>query len=187
MELETNRIILRQWKQEDLPVFAELNSDPEVMKYFPKVLNRKESDEVAQGCQSLISEKGWGFWAAQLKSSNKFIGFVGLHNPKPILPFAPCVEIGWRLHKSYWGHGYATEAAHKALSYSFEKLGLSEVVSFTTVSNVRSRAVMERLGFQNTNQNFEHPDIPVGHPLSEHVLYKVTKSEWEEKQPLWAR
>jgi ribosomal-protein-alanine N-acetyltransferase len=179
-ELETERLLLRQWREQDLPVFAELNSDLEVMEYFPKPLNREESDAIAQKCESLISERGWGFWATEIKDSGEFIGFVGLHKPKATLPFSPCVEIGWRLLKKYWGNGYASEAAREALKYSFEILCLNEVVSFTTVSNFRSQAVMERLGLHNTHQNFEHPDLPKGHALSKHVLYKITKSEWQE-------
>ena len=173
--------MLRQWIEEDLPIFAALNSDPEIMKYFPALLSREESDAMATKCKSLIEERGWGVWAVELKSSNEFIGFVGLHTPKPNIPFSPCVEIAWRLHKKFWGNGYATEAAQQALSHAFNSLNLKEVVSFTTISNLRSRAVMERLGLTNTYRNFEHPDVPKGHPLSEHVLYKITKSEWQEK------
>jgi ribosomal-protein-alanine N-acetyltransferase len=179
-ELETNRLLLRQWVENDLPIFAALNSDHEVMEYFPALLSIEESNEIAEKCKSLISERGWGFWAVELKSSGEFIGFVGLHIPKPNLPYSPCVEIGWRLIKKSWGNGYATEAGQEALDYAFNTLNLSEVVSFTTISNIRSRSVMKRLGFSNTHQNFEHPDIQKGHPLSEHVLYKISKQEWQK-------
>ena len=176
--LETERLLLRQWRKSDLPVFAKLNSDPDVMKYFPKPLNRDESDALAQRCKMLISKRDWGLWAAELKATGEFIGFVGLHKPKDTLPFSPCVEIAWRLHKNFWGNGYATEAAKEALKYSFETLGLNELVSFTTVLNYRSRAVMERLGLRNTHQNFNRPDLPIHHTLAEHVLYKITISDW---------
>jgi len=179
-ELETDRLLLRQWVEQDSPIFAVLNSDPEVMEYFPALLSREESNAMAEKCKSLISERGWGLWAVELKSSGKFIGFVGLHTPKPNLSFSPCVEIGWRLLKEFWGKGYATEAAQEALVYAFNTLKLNEVVSFTTISNSRSRSVMGRLGFSNTHQNFEHPDIEKGHSLSAHVLYKITKQEWRE-------
>ncbi len=150
------------------------------MEYFPALLSIEESNAIAEKCKSLISERGWGFWAVQLKSTDEFIGFVGLHIPKSNLPFSPCVEIGWRLLRKFWGKGYATEAAAEALAYAFNTLKLSEVVSFTSVANFRSRSVMERLGLSNTHQNFEHPDIQKGHSLSEHVLYKITKQEWRE-------
>lgn len=176
--LETNRLILRQWKATDFQVFAELNADPEVMAYFPKTLSQDESDAIGQKCQLLISQKGWGFWAAELKSSGEFIGFVGLHVPEDDLPCCPCVEIGWRLLKKHWGKGYATEAALESLSFAFEILELDEVVSFTTVSNKPSRAVMERIGMVNSQQNFMHPMLSEDHPLVEHVLYKITKSEY---------
>lgn len=178
LELETDRLRLRQWKECDFPVFAELNSDPDVMEYFPKLLQPAESDSIAEKCRQLIAERGWGFWAVSLKESGSFIGFVGLHKPKADFPFAPCVEIGWRLHKLYWGKGYATEAATEALRFAFEVLFLDEVVSFTTISNHRSRAVMERVGMNNTHNDFKHPDIESGHPLSEHVLYRITSAEW---------
>mgnify|MGYP000042639662 CR=1 FL=1 len=180
-ELKTERLLLRQWVDQDLSAFAELNSDPETMKFFPAVLSLEESNAMAEKCKSLISERGWGFWAVELKSSGEFIGLVGLHIPKPNFPFSPCVEIGWRLLKEHWGKGYAIEAAQESLVYAFNTLNLNEVVSFTTVSNRRSRSVMQRLGFSNTHQNFEHPDIEKDHLLSEHVLYKITKQEWQEK------
>ena len=179
-ELETDRLLLRQWKEQDFLVFAELNSSPEVMEYFPGLLSKEQSDAMALKCQSLISRRGWGFWATEIKRSGEFIGFVGLHKPSAALPFSPCVEIGWRVHKRYWGNGYATEAAAAGLRHSFEVLSLKEVVSFTTVANARSRSVMERLGLENVQQNFKHPDLHKGHALSEHVLYKMTRTQWQE-------
>lgn len=180
-ELSTNRLLLRQWREQDLLFFAALNVDPEIMKFFPAPLNREESNALAEKCKSIISAKGWGPWAVEIKSSGEFIGFVGLNVPSPNLPFSPCVEIAWRLHKNFWGKGYAAEAASKCLSYAFDIFKLNEIVSFTTVSNSRSRSVMERLGFSNTHQNFEHPDLPKDHALSEHVLYKISKENWKEK------
>ena len=178
IELETSRLKLRQWRKQDFPVFAAINADTTVMKYYPNTLSEKESNELANRIQSLISERGWGFWAVEEKNGEEFIGFVGLHIPTAELPCTPCVEIGWRLAKSLWGNGYATEAAKAALNVAFEQLSLSEVYSFTSVGNARSRSVMERIGMVNTGDNFEHPDIPPGHQLREHVLYKLTKEQW---------
>src|SRR5690606_10237015 len=117
--LETDRLILRQWKAEDLPVFAELNADAIVMEHFPRALDAEGSDALAEGCRLLIAERGWGFWAVSLKDGGGFIGFVGLNQPKASLPFSPCVEIGWRLHRHYWGKGYATEAGRAGLDFAF--------------------------------------------------------------------
>jgi len=178
LELETPRLTLRQWTEEDFSVFAELNADPLVMKYFPATLNESESNIMAARIQSLIAQRGWGFWAVEEKCSGRFIGFVGLHIPLPELPFSPCVETGWRLAREYWGKGYATEAAKMALNVAFGQLGMAEVYSFTAVANLRSRAVMERLGLVNTGENFGHPKIPIGHPLREHVLYRITGKQW---------
>lgn len=182
VELETDRIKLRQWTRQDLPAFAELNADPAVMKYFPSVLTEELSNSLAEKCQSLIAERGWGFWAAELKSSGEFMGFIGLHTPKASLPFAPCVEVGWRLARRYWGCGYASEAARRALSFAFETLDLPEVVAFTAVRNARSRAVMERIGMVNALQNFDHPDVPISSSLCTHVLYKLRRDAWRLNQ-----
>jgi len=134
---------------------------------------------MAERIQSLIDERGWGFWATELKSTGEFIGFVGLHVPIPQLPFAPCIEIGWRLAYRHWGRGYATEAARSTLRIGFDELNLSEIVSFTAVANTRSRAVMERLGMLPEAETFQHPSLPTGHPLREHCLYRLSKARWK--------
>ena len=180
IELETERLKLRQWKDSDFPIFAEINSDPVVMEYYPSIMNKTESYEMASNLKSLISKRGWGFWAVEETIKKQFIGFVGLHEPIQELPFSPCVEIGWRLSKEFWGKGYATEAAKAAMKIAFQHLNLLKIYSFTSVANLRSRAVMERLNMVNTNQNFEHPKVPVGNPLREHVLYELTKEQWKE-------
>lgn len=174
-ELETDRVKLRAWKAEDYPFFAKLNADPVVMEYFPATLSMEESNRLADQINEGISERGWGFWAAELKLTNEFIGFVGLNVPVPDLPFSPCVEIGWRLDRKFWGMGYATEAATEVLRFGFEELELNDIVAFASAHNYRSRAVMLRLGMHDTGKNFFHPAIAWDHPLCEHVLYKVTR------------
>ncbi len=179
LELRTDRLLLRQWRPADHEPFFRLNSDPEVMKYFPQVLGKKDSDAMAEKCQSLIALHGWGMWALELLETEQFMGFLGLHKPSAELPFSPCVEIGWRLAKPYWGYGFATEGAKRVLRFAFDELDLEEVVSFTAVINQRSFSVMQRLHMLDTQQNFHHPDLPQGHALSEHVLYKITRQQWE--------
>jgi len=178
IELQTQRLLLRQWQEKDYPLFALINADPTVMQYYPDVLSAEQSNAMASKLEALIAEKGWGFWAVEKTDEKHFIGFVGLHEPTYDLPVTPCVEIGWRLAKEHWGQGYATEAAKQALSVAFEKLDIPEVYSFTSITNLKSRAVMERISMINTGNNFEHPIIPTGHPLREHVLYKLTKHDW---------
>ena len=117
-------------------------------------------------------------WAVEVPKQDKFVGFVGLHIPQENLPFSPCVEIAWRLSREHWGKGYATEAAKESLKYAFTTLDLDEVISFTTLANMRSQAVMQKIGMSNAGKNFMHPDIDVSDPLCEHVLYKISKSEW---------
>jgi RimJ/RimL family protein N-acetyltransferase len=145
------------------------------MEFFPSRLTRQESDAMADRCESLIKERGWGLWAVELKADRSFIGFVGLHVPAAQLPFSPCTEVGWRLAFDYWGHGFATEAAQEALRVGFELLDLEEIVSFTALANRRSRAVMERLGMKESGF-FEHPSVPVGSPLREHCLYRKKRT-----------
>jgi RimJ/RimL family protein N-acetyltransferase len=178
MSLETDRLILRQWKKNDFNSFAEMNSDAETMEYFPSTLTRKESDSMAKKCKALIDQNGWGYWAVQLKSNAKFVGFVGLHRPNDHFPFSPCIEIGWRLLKCHWGKGYATEAATEVLNHSFNDLSIKEIISFTSSKNHRSKSVMKRIGMVNTGRNFNHPDLPKDHALSNQVLYKITQSQW---------
>lgn len=178
IQLETSRLRLRPWRDEDFAPFAALNADPQVMAHFPATLDRAESDVLAARCQSLIEAQGWGFWATEIKASGDFIGFVGLHRPIAELPFSPCIEIGWRLARPFWGQGYASEAARAALSFAFNDLALAEVVAFTSLENRRSQAVMERLGMRRA-ENFEHPALPPGHPLREHCLYRLAVSAWQ--------
>jgi RimJ/RimL family protein N-acetyltransferase len=173
IELETERLRLRQWKLSDREPFAALNADSKVMEFFPSPLTRTESDALAQYCQSLINERGWGFWAAELKNTQEFIGFVGLHTLSAELPFSPCVEIGWRLALQHWGKGFATEAATETLRIGFEVLGLQEIVSFTALCNYRSRAVMERLCMRESG-TFEHPHVPASSHLRQHCLYRLS-------------
>jgi len=155
-----------------------LNADPKVMMFFPSTLNRAASDAMADRCDQLIAERGWGVWAAELKETGEFIGFIGLHIPSPALPFSPCVEVGWRLACQYWGKGLASEAAVGALCVGFESLNVDEIVAFTTLHNVRSRAVMERLGMKKEANTFLHPEMPVDSALREHCLYRLSRDEW---------
>lgn len=181
--IETKRLYLRQWQASDLARFAEMNADPEVMAYFPKLLTPALSNTIANKCQKLIEEHGWGFWAVARKDgadkSDDFIGMVGLNNVHSDMPFAPAVEIAWRLYKDYWELGYATEAARAALDFAFTELALEDVVSFTAVINQRSQLIMQRIGMTDTQDNFPHPMLDADHRLAEHVLYKITRQEWQ--------
>ena len=177
IEFETERLRLRQWKPSDREPFAALNSDPRVMEFFPSPLARSDSDAMANRCQLLMEERGWGFWATESKATRALMGFVGLHIPAPELPFSPCVEVGWRLAFQYWGKGYATEAARAALDVGFELLRLPEIVSFCAIHNVRSRAVMARLGMRASG-DFEHPSVPAGNMLRQHCLYRLAREHW---------
>lgn len=176
--IETERLVLRDWREEDLDPFFHLNADPEVMEFFPSVLTRDESDAFATEIRRRVEVNGVGFWAVEEKVSRRFIGFVGLNTPQIEMPFPSAMEVGWRLVKHAWGRGYATEAAKASLRIAFEDVKVPEVVSFTSILNTRSIAVMERIGLRNRGRTFVHPSVPPNHRLSEHVLYSITQEQW---------
>ncbi|QBI54266.1 anhydro-N-acetylmuramic acid kinase [Streptomonospora litoralis] len=178
MSLRTSRLLLRPWRASDRALFAELNADPAVMEHFPAVLSREQSDAAAEGIQARLAENGFGFWAVEVVETGTFIGFAGLSRPRFDAHFTPAVEIGWRLARHAWGHGYATEAARTAAAYAFDRCHLAEIVSFTSRTNTRSRAVMRRLGMRyDSADDFDHPDLPEGHPLAPHVLYRLAADD----------
>lgn len=178
-ELSTSRLLLRGWRPDDREPFAALNADSEVMRHFPAPLDRARSDALADVVDGALRRYGWGLWAVEPRDSGGFIGFVGLAPVAFEAAFTPAVEIGWRLARPAWGHGYATEAARAAASFAFTELHLEEIVSFTATGNARSRAVMERLGMaHDAADDFDHPNLPVGHPLARHVLYRLPRGRW---------
>ena len=156
-----------------------MNADPEVMRYFPAVQTLEQSNASIDAWLVHFEEHGYSNWAAERNDTGEFIGFVGLSIPKRQLPFSPCVEIGWRLKRSAWGQGFASEGARECLRFGFEALGLNELVSFTSLLNRPSIAVMERIGMRNAREDFEHPGVPAGSPLRPHCLYRVLKQEWQ--------
>lgn len=172
MILATARLRLRPWRESDLEPFAALNADPAVMQHFPSILTREDSDAMARRIMARIDAGGWGLWAVEVAGGEPFIGFTGLSVPSFEAHFTPCIEIGWRLARSAWGRGYATEAAHAALDFGFAGLGLGEIVAFTAASNRRSMAVMERLGMRRDGE-FDHPRLAQSCPVRRHVLYRL--------------
>jgi 3-dehydroquinate dehydratase/shikimate dehydrogenase len=185
IEIQTERLKLRQWRQEDLEPFAALNADPRVREYFPGLLTSNVSDGHVQLMSDHIEKYGWGFWAASLLETDQFIGFIGLEDVNFEAHFTPAVEIGWRLGHEYWGKGYATEGARACLQYGFEKLNFQDIVSFTTLTNQRSRHVMEKIGMHHVKKDdFDHPKLDLNHPLSKHVLYRLSINDWQSKQNL---
>lgn len=172
--LRTDRLWLRRWVPADLAPFAALNADPRVVEHFPAALSREESDALASRIAAGFEERGFGLWAVEIPSVTSFAGFIGLSVPGFEAPFTPCVEIGWRLAREFWGLGYASEGARAAVDFAFRVLGLDEVVSFTTLSNSRSRRVMEKIGMiHDPADDFDHPAYPDGHRLRRHVLYRT--------------
>ena len=174
MTLSGDRVRLRRWRDEDREAFAAMNADARVMQFFRGRLSRVGSDAMVDRIEKNFSERGFGLWAIEVPGVAAFVGFAGLDVPGFRSHFTPCVEVGWRLAFEHWGHGYATEAARLALRYGFETLALAEIVSFTSAANHRSRAVMERLGMhRDPADDFEYPQLPEGHPLRKHVLYRL--------------
>jgi RimJ/RimL family protein N-acetyltransferase len=181
IEHESPRLRLIAWRECHIAPFIAMNSDPEVMRYFPSLISEEQSRASVDYWLSQFSERGWSNWAVELKDTDEFIGFVGLWVPKQELPFSPCVEIGWRLARRFWGQGYATEGARASLRVGFETLGLAEIVSYTALSNRPSRAVMERIGMHDTGEEFDHPAVPLDNALRRHCLYKITSEAWDRR------
>lgn len=176
--LSTDRLILREWRQDDLAPFARLNADTEVMRYFPATLSGAETEAAIGRLSEHIASNGFGFWAAELKDTREFIGFVGMQHVPQILPCAPAVEIGWRLDKNYWGRGLAPEAARACLLFAFSHLGLDEVVSFTAALNEPSQRVMQKIGMiRDMSADFEHPAVSSRSQLRRHVLYRIDAND----------
>ncbi len=177
--LRTDRLLLREWRRGDLEPFAQLNADPAVAELLAGPLPREESDALAGRIVAGWRERGYGLWAVERIEEGMFLGFTGLSLPR--WAPEPSVEIGWRLARHAWGHGYATEAARTAVRFAFEDLALDALVSYTAVTNARSRRVMERLGMHRDRPepfDFLHPRLPEGHPLREHVTYRLSRAEW---------
>lgn len=176
--ITTERLILRPWKNEDFLPFAEMNADPRVREFFPSVQTTEESDAVVRHFQATYNRDGFCMFAAELIATAEFAGFIGLQTMNFVVPSVdqPAVEIGWRLSHRHWGKGLATEGARAVIRYAFLTLHLREVVAITVPANLRSRRVMEKIGMQHLHElDFDHPNIPEGHPLRAHVLYVLKK------------
>ena len=177
--LRTERLLMRRWTDADREPFAALNADPEVARYLSGPMSHADSDALADRIEAGFEANGFGLWAIEVMATREFIGFTGLSRPRFEAHFTPAVEVGWRLARPAWGHGYATEAARAALQYGFGPAGLDEIVSFTTLANARSRAVMDRLGMTHDRaDDFDHPMLAEDHPLRPHVLYRLARSRW---------
>lgn len=175
-ELRTERLLLRAWRDDDRAPFAALNADPVVMEHHLSTLTRAQSDAAVDRIEAIWRDRGYGVWAVQPVDGPPFVGYVGLAPADFPAPFTPAVEIGWRLAADQWNRGYATEAARAALAHAWTALDVDEVVSFTATTNVRSQRVMQKLGMtRDPADDFEHPNVPVGHSLRRHVLYRVAR------------
>ncbi|WP_411391137.1 GNAT family N-acetyltransferase [Pseudomonas sp. MPB23] len=179
LELESARLVLRQWRDSDLSAFAQMCADPQVMRYFPALLDRLESAALIGRIRGHFAEYGFGLWALQRKDTGELIGLTGLQNVSFEAGFTPAVEICWRLGREHWGLGYASEAAWTALRCGFDRLQLDEIVAFATEANLPSQKVMQAIGMHYDPQaDFEHPKVAVDDPLRAHVLYRITRAQW---------
>ena len=179
VELRTPRLLLRQWKDDDLDAWCEMNADAEVRKYFASVNKRVDSEGEASRAKANIAHRGWGFWAIEVPAVDTFIGFVGLHAPPFPAPWQPAVEIGWRLKRASWRHGYATEAAMAARNFAFNQLELPQIIAMSVVTNEPSHRVMHRIGMTRwEGMEFDHPRVPEDWPLKRHIVHRITRDEW---------
>ncbi|MFF2382748.1 GNAT family N-acetyltransferase [Streptomyces sp. NPDC058108] len=173
-ELRTDRLLLRRWRDSDLAPWAEMNADPEVREHLGDLLTREQSDASVASFREEFDRRGYGWWALEVRATGEFIGFAGLDQVEEDMPFTG-VEIGWRLARGAWGQGYASEAARTVLAHGFEALALSEILAVTTAANLRSRAVMRRIGMtRDPADDFQDPTAPEG-PLRPSVLYRIAR------------
>jgi RimJ/RimL family protein N-acetyltransferase len=187
IELSTPRLLLRTWQPADLRGFAELNGDPQVMRHFPSVMSRAQSDAMARRMQAHFVTHGFGYWVLERHAQPGLLGVLGLQQVGFAAAFTPAVEIGWRIQRAHWRQGYALEAAQAVLAYAFSTLALAEVLAFTVPANWPSQALMQRLGLaRNPAEDFAHPLLPVGHPLCRHWLYRLGREQWLGRQPAGA-
>ena len=173
--IDTLRLRLRPWWDDDFAHMADIHADPEMMELLGGPMDRAASDAWIARQMLHYGREGYCFWAVVACGGvAPLIGAVGLIKLRPEMPMAPAVEIGWRIGRKFWGHGYATEAARAAIADGFDNIGVPEIVAFTVPHNVRSRAVMEKLGMQrDPADDFDHPRIAEGSPLRRHVLYRL--------------
>jgi RimJ/RimL family protein N-acetyltransferase len=177
--LETERLRLRDWRESDLEPFAAMNADPVVMRHFPSVQTREQSDASVRRCQKIPETYPFGVFAAETKADGRFIGFIGLAIPRFEAHFTPCVEIGWRLRADVWGQGLATEGAKRVLELGFGAANLTQIVAMTTLENIASQRVMQKIGMvHDPKEDFDHPELAEGHRLRRHVLYRLTRERW---------
>jgi RimJ/RimL family protein N-acetyltransferase len=175
-EIETPRLRLRCWSEDDFEPLAAMCADPRVMEFSPSIFSREETEALWRRIQEHFARFGFGPWAMEV--DGKFAGSLGLNWIRFEAQFTPCVEIGYRLRPDFWDRGLATEGGQAALRYGFESLGLREIVAFTIPANRRSRRVMEKLGLV-FSEEFDHPLIAEGHTMRRHVLYRIPRSAWE--------
>ena len=183
VELRTPRLLLRQWKDDDLEAWATMNADPAVRRYFPSVHTHAEALGEAGRIRASIAQRGWGMWAVEVPGVHAFAGFVGLNIPGYEAPWMPAVEIGWRLAPAAWHQGYATEGAAAALHFAFTQLELPQVVAMSVPPNTPSHAVMERIGMvRDPEADFDHPRVPTDWPLKRHILHRITAEQWQAQR-----
>jgi ribosomal-protein-alanine N-acetyltransferase len=176
VDITTERLLLRRWRDADLEPAARMCADPEVMRHFVAPLTTEQTEGMIGRLEAHFEQHGFGVWALERGDDGAFLGFTGLPTIAYEAHFTPAVEIGWRLAREAWGHGYATEAARACVHHAFDVLQLDELVSVTVPANVRSRAVMERIGMvRDTDGDFDHPLVPEGHPIRPHVLYRLRR------------
>ncbi len=172
--IESERVRLRQWRDDDVSPWVVMSADPRVMEFFPSTYAATESEAMAARMRELLERDGFGWWVMEIKGGASFAGVICLQMVPFEAPFTPAMEVGWRLSHDHWGRGYATEGARAALRFAFDALGAPEVVAMTATTNLRSKRVMERLGMMHDpSDDFDHPRLPDDHALRRHVLYRA--------------
>jgi ribosomal-protein-alanine N-acetyltransferase len=169
----STRIGFRNWIEEDLKPFIDMNASDKVMHYFPTTLSGEETKLVYDRIQRHFQKHEYGFYAVDDISTGKWMGFIGFQHVRFEASFSPAIEIGYRLLPQYWGKGIGTEGGLACLKYAKEHLDFDQVVSFTARVNLPSQHVMEKIGLI-FRYEFDHPLVRKDDPLRKHVLYQKT-------------
>jgi len=179
--IETERLILREWHAEDLPAFARINADPLIMEYFPRTLSEAQTKKLVKHFRDHFKAHGFGFYAVEVKDKSQFIGFCGIGYVSEKMPFAPAIEIAWRLDYAYWGKGYGTEAARAVLNHAFTDLNLKEIVAYSVEDNTRAIHMMNKLDLKkDAKGSFHRPGLAKDHPNGDYALYRLKKKDFTD-------
>ncbi len=174
---KSERLGFRNWTNNDLKELTEINSDPEVMEHFPSTLSEKETENLMERLKKHYDEREYTYFATDILETSELIGFIGLAYQTYKTEFSPATDIGWRLKKTAWGKGYATEGAKRCLEYAFNELKMNKIFSICTINNRKSENVMKKIGMTKKGE-FNHPELTNYPEYEKNIWYEIKNNVW---------